>query len=183
MRKIGLVLALALSGGGVALANNHNIASGEQAMAPNTGDAEFVQKAGIGGLAEVKLAKLAIERAKSPEVKQFARKMLADHSKANTELKAIADKKGLEVPTKLDADNQKTYEKLAGLTGADFDKEYMATMVDDHKTDVAEFKQQSENGSDPDLKHFAMKTLPTLERHMDMAKMDKKTADDEKTKM
>src|SRR5262249_46165610 len=105
MRRLALALTLALSGGGLPFANN--IASGERAMAPSTGDAEFVQKAAIAGLAEVKMAKLAIDRAQAPEVKQFARKMLADHTKANTELKRIADKKGLQVPTQLDADNQK----------------------------------------------------------------------------
>lgn len=184
MRRLALAITLALSGGGVAFANNtSNTGGGEQAAAPSTSDAEFVQKAAIGGLAEVKMAKLAIERAQAPEVKQFARKMLADHTKANTELKRIADKKGMQVPTQLDADQQKNMEKLSSLTGADFDKAYMSMMVDDHRTDVAEFRQQAERGSDPDLKQFAMRTLPTLEHHMDMAKTDKAATEKEKSRM
>jgi putative membrane protein len=129
------------------------------------------------------VAKLAIDKAQAPEVKQFARRMLADHTKANTELKRIAEKKNLPIPTQLDAEHQAQIEKLSSLSGADFDKEYMAMMVDDHKDAVELFKKQADKGSDPDLKGFAMKTLPTLERHSDMARADKKSADREKTQL
>jgi putative membrane protein len=159
MRRLGWLLALGLLGGGVALAD--------------AGDKGFVDKAATGGMAEVKLSKLAMDKAQSTEVKQFARKMVEDHTKANMELKQIAEKKSIAVPTALDEKHQKAYDKLTKLTGADFDKEYMATMAMDHDDTVKLFKEQSQNGQDPELKSFAMKTLPILEKHDDMAHMDR----------
>jgi putative membrane protein len=95
--------------------------------------------------------------------------MVADHTKANDELKEIASKKGITLPTSMDAKSQATYDRLSKLSGAEFDRAYMRDMVADHKTDVNEFKQESERGTDPDLKAFAAKTLPTLQEHLQMA--------------
>jgi putative membrane protein len=150
-------------GGGVALAD--------------AGDKGFVDKAATGGMAEVKLSKLAMDKGQSTEVKQFARKMVEDHTKANMELKQIAEKKSIVVPTALDEKHQKVYDQLAKLTGADFDKEYMRTMTTDHDDTVKLFKDQSQNGQDPELKSFAMKTLPILEKHDDLAHMDRNQVD------
>src|SRR5262245_54831846 len=102
MRRIGLVLALAMVGGGsVALADpqrnpvHASDRANQAALSPN--DREFVNKAAVGGLAEVQLAKLALDKCRSTEVKQLARKMLFDHSKANTELKQIAERKHVDM--------------------------------------------------------------------------------------
>ncbi|MCU1279604.1 MAG: outer membrane protein [bacterium] len=159
MLRLRYVVALGLLGGGVALAD--------------VGDKTFVDKAAVGGMAEVKLSTLAMDKGQSTEVKQFARKMVEDHSKANMELKQIADKKNLAMPAKLDDKHQMVYDKLAKLDGADFDKEYMRAMAMDHDDAVKLFKQQSESGHDPELKTFAMKTLPTIQKHDDMAHMDR----------
>jgi putative membrane protein len=159
MRRLGWLLALGLLGGGVALAD--------------AGDKGFVDKAATGGMAEVKLSKLAMDKGQSMEVKQFARKMVEDHTKANMELKQIAEKKSIAVPTALDDKHQKVYDKLVKLNGTDFDKEYMRAMATDHDDTVKLFKDQSQNGQDPELKSFAMKTLPIIEKHDDMAHMDR----------
>ncbi|HWE27594.1 MAG TPA: DUF4142 domain-containing protein [Polyangia bacterium] len=158
MRRAGFVLVLGLLGGGVALADS--------------ADKSFVEKAATGGMAEVKLSKLAMDKGHSTDVKQFARKMVEDHSKANMELKQIAEKENLTVPTAMDDKHQRIYDKLVKLEGADFDKEYMRAMATDHDDTVKLFKNQSQNGSDPQLKSFAMKTLPIIEKHDDMAHMD-----------
>jgi putative membrane protein len=76
------------------------------------------------------------------------------------------------VPTAMDDKHQRIYDKLVKLEGADFDKEYMRAMATDHDDTVKLFKNQSQNGSDPQLKSFAMKTLPIIEKHDDMAHMD-----------
>jgi len=130
---------------------------------------KFVHEAAIGGMAEVELGQLASGKASSAEVKQFAQRMVADHSKANTELKSLAEKKGITVPTEVDAKHKQTMEKLGKLSGPAFDRAYMDEMRKDHKKDVSEFKQQSTKGSDPDLKQWAATTLPTLQDHMQMA--------------
>ena len=158
MRRLLYLLALGALGGGVALADS--------------GDKGFVDKAAAGGMAEVKLSKLAMDKGQSTEVKQIARKMVEDHTKANMELKQIAEKKSLNVPTAMDEKHQKIYDKLVKLQGADFDKEYMRAMTNDHDETIKLFKEQSKSGRDPELKQFAMKTLPVLEKHDDMAHMD-----------
>jgi putative membrane protein len=173
MRRIGLALVLSLASGG-AFADQ---ASATDKSNLSATDRDFAHQAAVGGMAEVKLAKLALDRGQSTEVKQFARRMLADHSKANTELKQIADKKNLEIPTQLDDEHQKLYDKLSRLDGAEFDKQYMQVMVASHDETVRAFKQQAQAGQDPDLKHFAMKTLPVIERHEDVAKVDQRDID------
>jgi len=134
-----------------------------------TADNNFAAKAAQGGLAEVKLGQLAEQHAESADVKAFGRRMVTDHTKANDELKALASRKGITLPTDIDAKDQATYDRLSKLNGAEFDKAYMRDMVSDHRTDVNEFKHESERGTDADLKAFASKTLPTLQEHLQLA--------------
>jgi putative membrane protein len=132
--------------------------------------ATFASKAAQGGLAEVEMGRLAAQRAGDPEVKAFGERMVADHSKANAELKSVASKKGLQLPTDMNSEQKSEMDKLAKLSGAEFDKEYMSAMVDDHEEDVKEFETQAKDGNDADIKTFAGKTLPTLQQHLQMAK-------------
>lgn len=134
-----------------------------------TADNTFATKAAQGGMAEVKLGQLAEQHAASQDVKDFGKRMVDDHTKANDELKSIADKKGITLPTDIDAKDQATYDRLSKLNGAAFDRAYMRDMVADHRTDVNEFRRESEHGTDADLKAFAAKTLPILEEHLKLA--------------
>jgi putative membrane protein len=135
-----------------------------------TSDADFVNEAAMGGMAEVELGKLASTKGANAEVKKFGQMMVTDHSKANDELKALAAKKGWKLPTALDASHQSTLESLRNRVGADFDSAYVDDMVDDHETDVKAFEDKAKNATDPDLKAFAEKTLPTLRKHLDAIK-------------
>ena len=132
-------------------------------------DSAFAMKAAQGGMAEVKLGQLATEKGSSQTVKDFGQKMVDDHGKANNELKQLASQKSWTLPTDISAKDQATYDRLSKLSGAQFDKEYMADMVKDHKADVAEFQREADRGTDPDLKAWAAKTLPTLQQHLSMA--------------
>jgi putative membrane protein len=132
-------------------------------------DRRFIEKAAIGGMAEVELGKLAQANGASNQVKQFGARMSEDHAKANDELKQLASAKGVEVPTSLDKKTQATVDKMKTLTGAAFDKAYMSDMVADHKEDIALFQAESLSGHDADVKAFAGKTLPTLREHLEMA--------------
>jgi len=132
-------------------------------------DKTFVQKAAVGGIAEVEMGKMAQQKASNDQVKQFGSRMVEDHSRANDELKKIASGKGIALPTELDAKHKAKMDKMQKLSGAQFDRAYMDDMVADHKEDVAEFKKQASSGKDSDLKAFAAKTLPTLEDHLKMA--------------
>ncbi|WP_461128422.1 DUF4142 domain-containing protein [Spirosoma aerophilum] len=129
---------------------------------------EFAVKAATGGMMEVELGRLAQEKAQSKDVKDFGAMMVSDHSKANEELKSIAATQNITLPTTLGEDEQKHVNDLAKLSGAEFDKKYVSLMVDDHKEDIDLFKKAAEDDkTNPAVKSFASKTLPTLQKHMD----------------
>ncbi len=132
-------------------------------------DTSFIKEAATGGMMEVELGKLAADKAGSDKVKQFGRQMQEDHGKANDELKQLAANKGVELPTSLGVKEKLTVQRLSKLSGEDFDRQYMKTMIDDHKTDVKNFEKQAAKAKDPDVKSFASKTLPTLKKHLKLA--------------
>ena len=140
------------------------------AKASASADSAFMHTAAMGGMAEVELGKLGVANAMSSDVKQFAQRMVDDHSKANDELKALAAQKSVKLPAELDAKHKALQDKLAKQKGAAFDAAYMSEMVSDHNTDVALFQKESKSGKDADTKAWAAKTLPTLQEHQKMAK-------------
>jgi putative membrane protein len=121
-------------------------------------DKAFMKKAAKGGMMEVAMGKMAEEKGQSEDVKAFGKRMVTDHSKANTELMSLAEKKGVKLPT----------EKAAKEWTSD--KDYMDAMVKDHEKDLAEFQGEANNGSDPDLKKFAERTAKVVEGHLKMAR-------------
>lgn len=132
-------------------------------------DRDFLMDAAMGGMMEVQLGRWAKQKATSDAVKQFAQRMIDDHSKANADLMTLATSKGITLPTALDKKHQAQLTKLLRSSGADFDRAYAKSMVSDHKKDVAEFEKQSTKGGDSDVKAFASSNLPTLQQHLQMA--------------
>jgi len=137
-------------------------------MMNNAADKKFVTDAAIGGMAEVKLGQMASEKATNADVKQFASRMVTDHSKANEELKTVASQQSITLPTELDAKHQALADKLSKLSGTEFDRAYVKEMVKDHDMDVKEFQREAQNGQDSAIRDFASKTLPTLQEHQKM---------------
>jgi putative membrane protein len=131
---------------------------------------KFVEEAARGGLAEVALGKLAQDKAQAQEVRQFGRRMVDDHSKANEELKHVAAAKGIDLPSELAPTHRREYERLQKLSGSQFDREYMKHMVSDHKKNISDFRSAAKSAKDADVKKFADDTLPTLEKHLELAK-------------
>jgi putative membrane protein len=130
--------------------------------------ATFVKNAAQGGLTEVALSRAAQSKSQDPAIRKFAEHMVQDHSRANDELKSVAQKHGLEVPAALDPEHQAILQKLSHESGRGFDSAYSEQMVSDHKQTVALFEQAAQS-SDPDVAAFARKTLPTLKQHEQMA--------------
>jgi putative membrane protein len=137
-------------------------------------DADFVQKAAKGGLAEVELGRLAQQKGASDVVKQFGQRMEQDHSKANQELQQLAFSKGVTLPQSLDEKDAAERDRLSKLSGREFDAAYMLDMVKDHMEDVSEFQREANKGQDLDVKAFASKMLPILQDHLRMAEQDEK---------
>ena len=147
-----------------------NTVSNAVSSVTSTSDPDFIKEAANGGMAEVELGKLASTKAANAEVKKFGQMMVADHSKANADLKALAAKKGIDLPKEVDSSHKSTMESMSKKTGADFDKAYVDDMVDDHEKDVSAFEDQAKNSKDADVKAFAEKTLPTLRKHLEAIK-------------
>jgi putative membrane protein len=133
-------------------------------------DMKFAREAATGGMEEVQLGQLAVQNASSDQVKQFGQRMVDDHSKANDQLMALASKENMTLPMQLTAKEQAVVNRLSGLKGTAFDKAYMRDMVRDHEKDIAAFETEASSGTDPGLKDFAGKTLPTLQEHLRLAK-------------
>ena len=142
---------------------------GKSAKSGGMSDATFVKKAAEGGLAEVELGKLAAEKASNEDVKKFGQKMVDDHGKANDQLKEVAAKDNIELPTEPNAKDKAEKARLEKLSGEQFDRAYMKAMVKDHTKDVKEFQHESTSAKNPDVKSFAEQTLPTLQQHLKMA--------------
>jgi putative membrane protein len=131
-------------------------------------DKKFVTEAAEGGQMEVELGELAQQKAATDAVRQFGRRMVDDHGKANHELAQLAASKQVQLSDKASRHEQREKDRLSKLSGAAFDREYVKMMVADHEKDVAVFKRESQQAKDPDLKTWAGKTLPTLEDHLQM---------------
>lgn len=143
------------------------------AGALSSSDQKFVNEAAMGGMLEVELGQMAVQKASSDDVKRFGQRMVDDHSKAGDELKQLASQKGFVLPAddqKAMAKEQGVKDKLSKLSGADFDRAYMDMMVKDHVKDVKEFEDASSKAKDADVKAWAAKTLPTLRDHLQMAR-------------
>jgi putative membrane protein len=133
-------------------------------------DAQFAKKAAQGGMAEVKLGKLAQEKGTSDSVKKFGQRMVEDHTKAGDELKRAAAQENINLPQDVSAKDKATYDSLSKLSGAAFDRAYARDMVKDHEEDIAEFNKEASGGKNPAIKDFATQTLPTLQDHLKEAK-------------
>ena len=137
-------------------------------------DADFIKDAAQGGMMEVELGKIAADKASNSQVKDFGKRMQQDHSKANDELKKLASDKGVQLSAMLDKKHQSKVDKLAKLSGTEFDRKYIDAMVDDHKDDVKKFQKEADKGKDADVQKWASKTLPTLKEHLQLAQSTEK---------
>src|SRR6184192_1260998 len=121
-------------------------------------DKTFMMNAAKGGMMEVGMGKQAAQNAQNADVKKFGNRMVTDHSKANSELMALAKEEGVSLPGAKSAGKWKS------------DKDYMDAMVKDHQADLAEFQREAQSGTDPDLKAFAAKYSKVVQQHLDLAK-------------
>lgn len=155
---------------------NANSNAGRSSRNSNTStskssDEKFMTTAAQGGMAEVAAARVALDHAASDAVKQYAQKMLDDHTANNAELMQLAASKGVTLPNSTDAKHQAELDKLSKLSGAQFDAEYVKNSgVKDHEAMEKLMTKESGNGKDADAKAFAAKTLPTVQQHLQMAR-------------
>jgi len=146
-----------------------NVAS-DSASTAMEDDAKFAVEAANGGMAEVALSKIAEEKATDPKVKEFAKQMVKDHSKANDELKTLAASKNITLPSAPNEEKQKAAADLGSMSGSDFDKAYISQMKKDHDQTVKLFEDAQKDVKDTELKAFIDKTLPVIKAHAEHVK-------------
>jgi putative membrane protein len=155
------------------------------------GDTAFVQQALKSGQEEVAIAKLAAEKAQSAEVKQFAQMLVSDHTAVNEQLALLAQRNDA-APAPQDGKRSETsppatapgaapsspkLDELSKLTGADFDKRFLAIIVEGHEKSVELWSKQAETGAHPGVKKLATETLPKIRTHLQQAKSLQQTTE------
>lgn len=194
MKRISLMLAVALATSITYSCNDSNTADGDttdttktvdaveaakdtndqkedtKTIAVNEDDSKFLVFAADAGMTEIQAAQLAKTQTVSDKTKAFADGMIKDHTAAADEVKALAATKNVTLPAAISDDHQKAIKELTEKKPADFEKAYINMMVDDHQKVVDKFKDASDKCKDPDVKALAAKLLPTLQGHLDHAK-------------
>ncbi len=132
-------------------------------------DRVFLKDALEGGMAEVQLGHLALQKSNNADVKQFAQRMVDDHTKMGEQMKPIAQQIGVKVPDGPSKKDKQTIAKLQELNGDDFDKAYMKDMVKDHKSDLNDFKTEAATGSNPAVQNAANQGSQIIGEHLQMA--------------
>jgi putative membrane protein len=137
-------------------------------------DRMFMENAAKGGMHEVHMGRLGIERGQSEAVKGLCQRLINDHNMAYKDLEALAKQKGVTLP----ADDAKVVSPapLATKSGTDFDREFAKLIIEDHQRDIAAFEKEAGSGSDPELRNWASKALPTLRAHLTEAQAIPKAA-------
>lgn len=129
-------------------------------------DKMFLRKAAEGGIAEVKFGELAAQKAGSDDVKALGQKMVDDHTALRKSLDPIADNLGVKLPSHMSKEDQTEYDKLNGMSGSDFDTEYLTLMVKDHHKDLRAFRLEMADTQDPSLREVVMKGQEIIHDHL-----------------
>lgn len=129
-------------------------------------DRLFVMEAARGGMAEVRMAQMALQKTKNAQVRQYAQQMIQDHTPANQQLMQLAQQKGITPPTDL-GKYQVVMTRLAQLSGNEFDRAYMSEAgMNGHMENLAVHRRQAELGQDAELKAYAVRVLPVVQKHL-----------------
>lgn len=168
---IGIAVAGLLVFASVAAAKKHE----SDSVSGSTGQG-FTIRAAETNIAAVRMADLAQTKTTSPQVKGLAQRVATDHAEANKRLKQIAAKLNITFPNKMNAKDQAEYDKLSKSSGEEFDKAYIHAQERTNKTAISEYRHEADHGTEPELKQYAADTLPTLERHVQLAKTTKAAA-------
>jgi putative membrane protein len=134
-------------------------------------DADFMKQAAQNGAAEIEASQLALQKAQRPEVKAFAEKMVADHTKTSDELKQLAASKKVTLPEGPSVKQKAELKMISAGDDAKFDERYAKTFgVKAHQETIKLFEEAAKSATDAEVKAFAQKTLPALNHHLEMAR-------------
>src|ERR1700730_6420502 len=136
---------------------------------PSAMDKMFVKKALQGGMAEVQLGQLTLQKSNNDQVKQFAQRMIDDHTKLGEQMKPVAQQLGVSEPNGVSKKDKATMAKLESLSGPAYDQAYIKDMVKDHKKDLSDFQTEASSGQDAAVKDAATQGGQIISQHLQMA--------------
>jgi len=158
------------TGGSTASGSTSTSTAGAATGSLSKADQKIVMDMARANMAEIEAGKLAQSKSQNDQVKNFAQQMIDDHTKALNDVQALAQSKGVTLPTDLDAKHKAMAAKLGNMSGDAFDRAYMSQAgVSDHKTVHAMLARDQSRAKDPDVKALAAKMLPTVEQHLNSA--------------
>jgi putative membrane protein len=131
-------------------------------------DKAFVRKALQGGMTEVQLGQIALQKSSNDDVKQFAQRMVDDHTKLGDEMKQVAQQLNVKMPDSPSGKDKSAMAKLQAMNGDEFDKTYIKDMVKDHEQDDKDFKAEAKNTTNPAVKQVATQGSQVIEEHLQM---------------
>jgi putative membrane protein len=135
---------------------------------PSPTDRLFVSKAMQGSQAEVQLGQLTLQKSQNEQVKQFAQRMIDDHTKLNDQMKPVAQQLGVTVPNQPSKKDRQTMAKLQALSGPAYDQAYIKDMIKDHKQDLSDFQTEASSGQDQTVKDAATQGSQVIAQHLQM---------------
>lgn len=178
-KRFAIALALGMCAATAALAQDGSGTRSGQAEGPTQGklngvDGSFVGIAHSVNQAEIKVGKLAQEKATRQSVKDFGAMLEKHHALAQQQLDQVIPKTGLETPTELMPNHQALYDKLSKLSEAEFDRQFIDSMIKGHEEAIREFERETHAGQNPALKSYAELQLPMLKAHLQVARIEQK---------
>ena len=148
--------------GGATMATTTSSRAGASANQISDADRQFMMQAAKHSMQEVHMGQMAAQQGQSDTVKKLGRQIAADHQKANQQLMAIAGKRGVKPDTRVSEHG------MSKRDTKDFDQAWIAMMMNDHQKHIGLYQRQAQQGADPELKAYAKKTLPVLQKHLKM---------------
>ena len=135
----------------------------------NSADRSFISSAAEANLVEIDMAKMVGQKSTDPAVKDFANRMVTDHTQASQKLASVAEMNGVKLPAEESATERNEKSELQKLSDAQLNDAYLRDELQSHKEAISAFKNEIEHGQNQEAKNYAEQTLPTLQDHIRIA--------------
>jgi putative membrane protein len=149
---------------------NANGADPNGPTAPHKDDPEFMKSAAHSDQNEIQLSRLVLEKGVTGMAKDHANMMITDHTKSTAELKTLAQKKNVTLPTDMDAEHKAIADQMRKLSGKQLEQRFLQQMVTDHQKTLNTMQAHAKMTKDTELQGFITKTTPVIQKHLTTSK-------------
>lgn len=136
----------------------------------SSADKSFMNKAADDDMIEANVGQMAEARAAKTDVRNFAKTLADDHSRAYGELLRLANTTGDKVPRGINIRRDRAAAQLAHLKGTRFDRAFLSDEIASHEKAIAAFRREAAHGSNPEIKAMALQMIPVLQKHLETAR-------------